>query len=443
MNAKNFQTLQLKPMMYDILQELNFHHPTPIQAKVIPAILKGEAIVAQSHTGSGKTHSYLIPLMNELKEGKQNVQTVITAPTRELAMQIYDEVRKMIHFANKEQEWRARLLIGGTDKQKMAEKLKDQPQIVVGTPGRILDLVKEQALNVYTSTSIVIDEADLLIDLGLIEEVDQILTRMKSDVQFMVFSATFPEKLRHFLKKYMDSPTFITIDDQGPAPEKMEHRLIPLRHRSRADLILDASKLMNPYLALIFVNKKTYADELASELISKGLDVGLIHGGLTPRERKRTLKAVKDLKYQYIVATDLAARGIDIPGVSHVFNAELPKDPEFYIHRVGRTARAGLEGTAISFYDEYDLPLIEKLEKKGIAFENYDIRKGEWEVIQDRNQRRTRQKTDVNIEQEARQSVRKPKKVKPGYKKKMNREVEDKKRKLKREQKQNYYRKKK
>ncbi|KGX93601.1 DEAD/DEAH box helicase [Pontibacillus halophilus JSM 076056 = DSM 19796] len=426
-----FQSFALKPMIHDITKELRFDKPTSIQQKVIPAALRGESIIGQSHTGSGKTHAFLLPLINKLDETKKEVQTVITAPTRELATQIYDEVRKIINYADKEGVWTAKLFVGGTDKQKTIEKLTQQPQIVVGTPGRILDLVKEEALNVHTAHSFVLDEADTMLDLGFIEEVDQTLLRMERDIQLLVFSATIPERLQPFLKKYLENPTHIKGEEGRPAPESMEHRLIPLRHRDKSDMIIRVSKLIQPYLAIIFANKKERANELANELTEKGLDVGILHGGLSPRERKRVVKEIKNLRYQYIVATDLAARGIDIEGVSHVINADLPKEEEFYIHRVGRTARAGLEGTAINLYSEEDEPLVEKLEKRGIKFTNYDVKGGEWKEIRERHQRSNRKREENTEDKEAWQRVRKPKKVKPGYKKKMKKEVSQMKKQIK------------
>lgn len=424
MTDQQFQSFGLNPMMNEIISKLNFKEPTPIQQKVIPAVLRNDSLIGQSHTGSGKTHAYLIPLLNKIDLTKQEVQVIVTAPTRELATQIYNEVRKMIQLGDKEQEWRAKLLVGGTDKQKTMEKLKEQPQIVVGTPGRILDMVKEGALDAYTAKSLVIDETDLMLDLGFIEEVDQMLVRMDPNIQILVFSATIPERLKPFLNKYLENPAHIHAEEKKPSPENMEHRLIPVRHRSKADMIENISKLIQPYLAIIFANKKERADELAADLTQKGMEVGVIHGGLSPRERKRVLKDIQNLRYQYIVATDLAARGIDIQGVSHVINADLPKEEEFYIHRVGRTARAGLEGTAINLYTDEDEKLIAKLEKSGIQFDRYDIKKGEWELIKDWNERSTRKKQENETDREAWKKVRKPKKVKPGYKKKMKRQQE-------------------
>ncbi|WP_099158526.1 DEAD/DEAH box helicase [Virgibacillus ndiopensis] len=421
MENNNFSQFSFHPILKDVIERLQFYNPTAIQQEIIPAILNGQSVIGQSHTGSGKTHAYLLPLFNQIDASKREVQFVITAPTRELAMQIHEEVKKIIHYADKDQKWISKLLVGGTDKQKMMEKLKEPPHIIVGTPGRILDLVKEEAISIYSAKSFVIDEADLMLDLGFINEVDQLLVRSRKNIQLLVFSATIPQRLEHFFRKYLENPLHVKIDDKL-SPETMEHRLIALKHRKESDIIVEISKSIQPYLAIIFTNGKQIANELAAELQQKGMDVGLIHGGLSPRERKRVLKDIQNLRYQYIVATDLASRGIDIKGVSHVINAQLPKEEEFYIHRVGRTARAGMEGTAISLYDEQDIKLIEKLEQKGLEFTYYDVKNNEWQEVKAWNERTLRAKTETNIEKEAWKQVKKTKKVKPGYKKKMIRQ---------------------
>jgi ATP-dependent RNA helicase CshB len=421
MTENQFEQLEMKPYLLDVIRQLKFKNPTEIQEKIIPKIIKGNSVIGQSRTGSGKTHAYLLPLFNNLDSSKREVQFVITSPTRELAMQIYDEVKKIIQLANKETEWVPKLLVGGTDKQKMMEKLKEPPHIIVGTPGRILDLVKEEALSIYSAKSFVIDEADLMLDLGFIQDVDQLLVRARKDIQLLVFSATIPERLQHFFKKYLENPIYVKINDHF-SPETMEHLLLAVKHRQKADIILEISKAINPYISIIFTNGKKQADGLAAELQQKGLDVGIIHGGLTPRERKRVLKDIQNLRYQYIVATDLAARGIDIKGVSHVINADIPKEEEFYIHRVGRTARAGMQGTAISLYRDDDLKLIQKLEEKGLSFQYVDVKNGEWIEAKSWNDRQLRKKTTTDLEKEAWKRVPKAKKVKPGYKKKLKKQ---------------------
>lgn len=201
MSKHTFDQYAITSTVSRIVEGLGFKTPTPIQQQVLPPALRGESLIGQSHTGSGKTHAYLLPLLNKMDESLDEVQFVITAPTRELAIQIHEEVKKAIRFAGKEEAWLSKLLIGGTDKQKMVDKLASRkPHIVVGTPGRILDMVKEEAVDLYHAKGFVLDEADLMLDLGFIEEVDQILVRMDENVQMLVFSATIPERLQPFLK---------------------------------------------------------------------------------------------------------------------------------------------------------------------------------------------------------------------------------------------------
>lgn len=432
MTNVNFKDYHFQPFILEALEKLGFKEPTEIQQKIIPVALKGESAIGQSQTGTGKTHSYILPILQRIDRSKEEVQAVITAPTRELATQIYEEIEKITAHLDDSEKIVTRLFIGGTDKQRAIEKLKTQPHIVVGTPGRIFDLVSEQALFIYKAFVLVVDEADLMLDMGFIEEVDKIAARMPEKLQILVFSATIPEKLQPFLKKYLENPVFIQIEPKQVAAEKIEHYLLPLRHRDKMDLLYEVLTIYNPYLALVFSNTKKGAEKVADALAERGLRVGRIHGDLTPRERKKMMKQIRDLEFQYIVATDLAARGIDIEGVSHVINLELPLDLDFYIHRVGRTARAGYSGVALTIYTPQDEVLLSKLEKRGIEFQNVDIKDGELVPISDRNRRKKRQKELDEIDVIVKKMVKKPKKVKPGYKKKLQAEIEKIKRRKKR-----------
>jgi ATP-dependent RNA helicase CshB len=424
MNKTKFERFNFQPFIIEAIKELGFYQPTEIQERLIPTLLRGESAIGQSQTGTGKTHAYLLPLIENIDPEKEEVQVVITAPTRELANQIYHEVLKITKFCDDDKQITAKCLIGGTDKQKAIEKLKTQPHIVVGTPGRIYDLAKEQALHIHTAVSLVVDEADLMLDMGFLEDVDRIAGSMGEDLQMLVFSATIPEKLKPFLKKYLENPKYTHVAPKQATAAKIEHVLVPLRHRDKIKLLHDMLVSYNPYLAIVFTNTKKMAEEVADALTAKGLRVGRIHGDLTPRERKKMMKQIKDLEYQYVVATDLAARGIDIEGISHVVNYELPSDLDFYIHRVGRTARAGYSGIAATIYELRDEDAIVKLEKMGIEFVNKDLQNGEWIDIDDRNRRKKRQKQVDEIEVQARKYIQKPKKVKPGYKKKRQEEIQ-------------------
>ncbi|WP_409301720.1 DEAD/DEAH box helicase [Peribacillus sp. SCS-155] len=424
MTTNNFERFQLKSYIIDAVNTLGFPKPTEIQERVIPAVLKGTSLIGQSQTGTGKTHSYLLPIMNKIDPEKEEVQAIISAPTRELANQIYKEALKIADHFPEESPIQVKLYIGGTDKQRTIEKLKNQPQLVIGTPGRIKDLVVEQALHVFSATMLVVDEADLMLDMGFIEDVDITAARMAQDIQMLVFSATIPEKLKPFLKKYMENPKHVQVDPMKAAAENIDHVLVPLRHRSKIQLLNDMLVAYNPYLAIVFTNTKKMAEEVADALNEKGLRVGRLHGDLSPRERKKMMKQINDLEYQFIVATDLAARGIDIEGVSHVINFELPSDLDFYIHRTGRTARAGYSGIAATIYETSDEDALNRLEKMGITFRNTDLQKGEWVEADERNKRQNRKKQENEIDKMAKKHVKKPGKVKPGYKKKLQRDME-------------------
>lgn len=409
----------------EAVDKVGFKEPTVIQERVIPSVLSGKSIIGQSQTGTGKTHSFLLPIMAKIDIEKINVQAVITAPTRELATQIYKAAIMLNEQFPESKQINIKSYVGGTDKQRSIEKLTVQPQLVIGTPGRIKDLAEEQALNVYTADVLVVDEADLMIDLGFMEDVDRIAARMAPELQMLVFSATIPEKLQPFLKKYMNNPKHIEVDPKKASVDKLEHILLPVKHRDKAQLVKTILELQNPFLALVFANTKQNADELADALLEKGLQVGRLHGNLPARERKRVMKDINSLKYQYVVATDLAARGIDIEGVSHVINYEIPQDLDFYIHRCGRTARAGMSGIAVTLYEEKDEQALDKLEAMGIQFSNRDIVKGEWVEADDRNKRKKRKNSARSSETKHYGKFSKHlRKVKPGYKKKIKAEVE-------------------
>lgn len=409
-----------KPFLQDAIAKLGFTEPTPIQKEIIPLVLKGKSAIGQAHTGTGKTHSFLLPIVQRIQEGKQEVQAVITSPTRELAQQIFDALNQLIEGT----EITSKLFIGGTDKQRSIDRLKTQPQIVVGTPGRIRDLVKENALLVHTAPILVVDEADLAFDMGFIEEIDGFASVMPDKLEMFVFSATIPEKLKPFLKKYMDAPAHIHMNDKRPVAEGINFVLVPVRSKSRNARLLDVMKGINPFLAVVFCNTRKNAEAVATFLAEQGIRVGQIHGDLSPRDRKKMMKQIRDLEFQYIVATDLAARGIDIQGISHVINYEIPEDLEFFIHRVGRTARAGTKGTAITLFQPEDEDAIVRIEKMGIPFEQKDVKNGEWTELKDRHTRKNRVKQADEIDLKAKALVRKPKKVKPGYKRNMKWEME-------------------
>jgi len=281
-----YSDYDFKPFLKNAIEKLGFTEPTPIQKEMIPLILKGKSAIGQAHTGTGKTHSFLLPIVQRINEGKQEIQAVITSPTRELAQQIYDALNQLIE----ETDIQAKLLIGGTDKQRAIDKLKTQPQIVVGTPGRIRDLVKEGALLVHTAQILVVDEADLAFDMGFIEDIDGFAAHMPEKLEMFVFSATIPEKLQPFLKKYMESPVHIHMNDKKPVAEGIDFILVPVRSKSRNRRLVEVIEAINPYLAVIFCNTRKNAEAVAGYLAEQGIRAGQIHGDLSPRDRKKMMK---------------------------------------------------------------------------------------------------------------------------------------------------------
>lgn len=427
-----FTEFNFKDYIQEALKDLNFVEATEVQEKLIPVVLSGRDLVGESKTGSGKTHTFLLPIFQQLDEEADSVQAVITAPSRELATQIYQAARQLASFS--EQEIRVANYVGGTDKARQIGKLESsQPHIVIGTPGRIYDLVESGDLAIHKAHTFVVDEADMTLDMGFLETVDRIAARLPKDLQFLVFSATIPQKLQPFLKKYLSNPVMEQIKTKTVIADTIDNWLLSTKGRDKNAQIYEISQILQPYLAMIFVNTKTRADELQAYLTAQGLKVAKIHGDIPPRERKRIMNQVKNLDFEYIVATDLAARGIDIEGVSHVINDAIPQDLSFFVHRVGRTGRNSLPGTAITLYQPSDDSDIRELEKLGIKFTPKMIKNGEFQDTYDRDRRANREKTKEKLDTEMIGLVKKKKKkIKPGYKKKIQWAVNEKRRKTKR-----------
>lgn len=419
---KLFENYQFQPFVKDTIEELKFVSPTKIQKEIIPLVYKHRDVIGISQTGTGKTHAFLIPIMDMIDTDLDCVQAVITAPTRELASQIYENARL---FVKHNPQIRVSLIIGGSDKQKAIDKLSTQPHVVIGTPGRIKDLsLNEQALRITTADIFVIDEADMTLEFGYLEDLDAVLGKMKDTLQMMVFSATIPNMLRPFLQKYMNAPKIIEIDEQLVSSRNVSHYLVPTKHRNRYDVLKEIMNVIDPYICLIFCNKRTEVSDITRKLREDGYKVGEIHGDLEPRERRQMMRRIKNMEYQYIVATDIAARGIDIDGASHIINMEFPSELDFYIHRSGRCGRGKYTGECYSMYDTTNESIVHDLEKKGITFEVKELKGQQFVDGQVREKRKSRVKHQSDVEKQISQMVRKPKKVKPGYKKKRKMEIE-------------------
>ncbi|MDY4003713.1 MAG: DEAD/DEAH box helicase [Ligilactobacillus saerimneri] len=413
-----FTDFEFKPFINDALAEIGFTEPTEVQERLIPMILDGRSVVGQSQTGSGKTHAFLLPIMQNVT-ADDYVQAVITTPSRELAYQIYKAAKQIVQHAD--QTIQVVNYVGGTDKHRQVEKLQHhQPQIVIGTPGRILDLIRTNALDIHKAHYFVVDEADMTLDMGFLAPVDAIASTMPQDLQMLVFSATIPVKLQPFLRKYMNNPVVEVVETKTVISPTIENILISTQGKDRNRLIYQLLTMGEPFLALVFANTIKRVDELTAYLRAQGLKVAKIHGDIQPRQRKRIMREVQQLDYQFVVATDLAARGIDIEGVSLVINDDIPEDLEFFIHRVGRTGRNGMAGTAITLYGPGEDQMIIELEKMGIHFKPQMLRNHELVDSYDRNRRDKRRVRQQKLDPRLVGMVKKEKKKrKPGYKRKI------------------------
>lgn len=407
------------------LAKIGFTKPTPVQEKVIPAMLKGESVIVQAATGSGKTHAYLIPILNAIDEDARYVQAIVTAPSRELADQLYRVARQLRD--NSGLNIAIAHLAGGSDRDRQIARFEqNKPQLVIATPGRLLDFADKKILLLDQVKNFVIDEADMTMDLGFLADVDKIAARLPKDVVMSAFSATIPVKLTNFLRKYMAKPEEIVIDNPAVIAPTIKNDLLDIGSKDRKKIVYKLLTMGQPYLALVFANTKQMVDELADYLTKQGLKVAKIHGGITERERKRTLREVRAGQYQYVVASDLAARGIDLPGVSLVINYEIPKDLEFIIHRIGRTGRNGLPGHAVTLVREEEMNRVGSLEHMGVHFDFVEIKDGALAPRTHYRRRDNRTAANRQLDPHMKGLVKKVKsKRKPGYKKKIKQAIQE------------------
>ena len=422
---------EIKEKTQELIELYGFKRLTDVQVACLEAAKKDKDIVAISSTGTGKTHAFLLPIVEKVDFDKESTQVVISSPTRELALQLYDvfkEIKKVYKNA------KIKLLTGGSDNKRIKESLKREPQIVIGTPGRLRDLYESGDLRVDHTEIFVVDEADMTLEFGFLEDIDKIFAKMVRHPEVMCFSATLPEGLRPFIKKYLEDPDIIEVKSNEGFDPDIKHTLISCRHMSYEDALVSILKGFKPYTCIIFANDRTTCENTFNKLNGLGLSVGMLHGGLEQRQRKRVLKAIMHHDYTYLVATDIAARGLDIEGVTHVVSLGLPSDLSFYIHRAGRTGRSGKEGTCFLLYKDEDLKGIASLRQKGIEFKAMAFKGDTWKEVKVRQRPKGK---DEALEKEIAKTLhRKKEKVKPNYKKKKTQAIE----KIKRKKRQEFIR---
>jgi ATP-dependent RNA helicase DeaD len=342
------------------IQEMGFVQPTEIQSRVIPLLLEGRDVIGQAQTGTGKTAAFGIPLIEGIDESLQHTQALVLAPTRELAIQIGEELRRIAKCTS---GVGVATIYGGASYGRQFEDLKSGAQVVVGTPGRVLDHIGRGTLKLDCVDYLVLDEADRMLDMGFLPDVERILRRTPRQRQTALFSATIPTVIRILSRRYMHDPATVHVQPHSVTVAEVEQVYYEVADRDKIDGLLSLIGQDAPERAMIFRQMKIGVDRLVAALKRRGLAVAAIHGDMSQRAREHVLRDFREGKLTYLVATDVAARGLDIPEVSHVFNYDIPEDSEAYVHRIGRTARAGRSGCAITFVGEWDadkLPPIQK-----------------------------------------------------------------------------------
>lgn len=348
--AKDFLTLGVRVELIDILTKNGIFEPTDIQVKAIPKILGGEDIIAQSQTGTGKTLAFILPILQRINLELPHIQGLIITPTRELAIQIAKEVEKYAFSEGVN----VLSLYGGQDVERQKKRLKGNPHLVIGTPGRIADHIIRKTVDFSSISMLVLDEADVMLNMGFIREVEYIIKMTPGKRQTMLFSATIPRGLKTLAAHYMKKPSQIRIQSRHVTLDEIKELVIETTEERKIETLCSLINQVNPYLAIVFCKTKTRSSEVNEALIRHGFASDELHGDLSQSKRNQVMKRFRDAKLQILVATDIAARGLDIEGVSHIFNYDIPQDAESYIHRIGRTGRAGQTGVAYTFVTPRD-----------------------------------------------------------------------------------------
>ena len=365
---EQFQNLNISEVIIRALNEMGFEEPTPIQAESIPVAMSGSDMIGQAQTGTGKTAAYGIPVLEKIlkAEPSKDIQTVVLSPTRELAMQVAEELNHLAQFTNIQ----ALPIYGGQDMERQLRRLRKCPQIIVATPGRLIDHMKRGTIDLSHITTIVLDEADEMLDMGFIDDINLIMAATPNTRQTLLFSATMPKPIQQLAETFLHDPLIIRMKAKEVTMDLIEQSYIEVPDRQKFDILCRLLDLQEPDLAIIFVRTKRRVDEVSEALKKRGYSAEGIHGDLTQAKRDTVIRQFREKTIDILVATDVAARGLDISGVTHVFNYDLPQDPESYVHRVGRTGRAGQSGEATTFViprEMEHLRTIERLIKRRIT----------------------------------------------------------------------------
>jgi ATP-dependent RNA helicase DeaD len=360
MDTIGFEELNVSSQLLQDLNYIGFKTPMPVQVEAIPVLLEGRDLIAQAKTGTGKTLAFAIPVIEKIDASKRWVQALVVTPTRELAIQVSGEIKKIGY----KKKARVACVYGGKSINTQAQLIRKGSQVVVGTPGRMLDLINRRILDLSRVRMLVLDEADRMLDMGFIDDIMRIISRTPGDRQTMLFSATIGDDVRELAQSITRNPLDISTGADDLMVEEIEQCYYEIPQEDKLDAFEKVVRMEDPQSAIIFCNTKRWADTLIKLMNRRGLNGQAIHGDMTQQQREKVMDGFRRKKFRFLVATDVAARGLDIDDVSHIFNYDLPKDPESYVHRIGRTGRAGKVGKAISFISPREIRGIWDIENR-------------------------------------------------------------------------------
>jgi len=360
MKTASFSDLALSHELARAISDLGFEEPTPIQALSIPVIRSGKDVIGQAHTGTGKTAAYGIPLLEGIDPHRRGIQALVLCPTRELAIQVSEELTKLAKY-------RRGITIlpvyGGQSMERQLSVLARGVQAVIATPGRLLDHIRRGSISLQAVKYVVLDEGDVMLDMGFIEDIKAILARTPRERQTVLFSATVPDTIRDLSRRYMrDAQTIRVVHERLTVPG-IEQRFIQVNEQEKLDVLADLLEEFDPKLALVFCNTKRRTDVLARRLRARGYPAEKLNGDMSQGQRERAMAGFRKGQIGILVATDVAARGIDVEGIDAVFNYDVPNDPEYYVHRIGRTARAGRGGRSFTLVTGMDAEKIRDIRR--------------------------------------------------------------------------------
>ncbi len=361
-----FNELKIQESLKRAISNMGFEEMTPIQRQAIPIALDGRDLIGQAQTGTGKTAAFGIPMVEKSRVELQDIQGIVLAPTRELAVQVAEELNRIGQFKG----IRTLPVYGGQDINRQIRALKKKPHFIVGTPGRLMDHMRRKTIRLDHVEIVVLDEADEMLNMGFIEDVETILKDVPTERQTMLFSATIPLPIRRLADRFMQNPEMVSIQAKEITVPNTEQTYVEVPERQKFDALCRLLDSQSPDLAIVFGRTKRRVDELAEALSKRGYAAEGIHGDLTQGKRDSVLRKFKQGTIEVMVATDVAARGLDITGVTHVYNFDIPQDPESYVHRIGRTGRIGKSGLAVTFVtprEMHHLRIIEQVTKRNIT----------------------------------------------------------------------------